>query len=130
MTYASPTTINATKGLGEVLNYANSVTNNWLSNMFLLGIYIIILMGFYKARDDFKGAMAVAGYGTFVVGLFFWIGGFVSGMVFGVAVALAIVGTLMLLLDNNWCYPSYPHIFKEKSVYNIKDLYRSFERRI
>jgi hypothetical protein len=101
MTYANPTTINATKGLGEVLNYVNTVTDSWISNLLMIGIYIIILIGFYKAKDDFKGAMAVAGYGTFVVSLFFWLGGFVSGISFGIAIAVAIIGTVALLLDNN-----------------------------
>ena len=101
MTYASPTTINATKGLGEVFNYVNVVTNSWLSNMFMIGIYVIILLGFYKAKDDFKGALAVAGYGTFVVGLLFWIGGFISGLSFGMTIGGAILGTLVLLMDNN-----------------------------
>jgi len=69
--------------------------------MFLIAIYVIVLIGFYKAKEDFKGAMAVAGYGTFVVALFFWIGGFVSGITFGMAIAGAILGTLVLLMDNN-----------------------------
>lgn len=101
MSYASPTTINATKGFGEILSYANSVTDNWLSNIFLIAIYVIIMIGFYKAKDDFKGAFAVAGYGTFVVALLFWIGGFVSGWALGISIALTIVGTLVLLLDNS-----------------------------
>jgi len=101
MTYVSPSTINATKGFGEVLNYVNFVTDGWLSNMIMIAIYVIVLIGFYKAKDDFKGAMAVAGYGTFVVGLLFWIGGFVSGISLGMATALAILGTLVLLTDNN-----------------------------
>jgi len=101
MTYASPTTINATKGLGEVFNYVNVVTNSWLSNMFMIGLYVIILLGFYKAKDDFKGALAVAGYGTFVAGLLFWIGGFISGIAFGLTIGGAILGTLVLLMDNN-----------------------------
>ena len=101
MTITSPTTINASAGFGEVLTYVNDVTNNWMSNMLLVGIYVIILMGFYKAKDDFSGAMAVAGYGTFVVALLFWIGGFVSGWAFGIAIALAILGTGVLLIDNN-----------------------------
>ena len=101
MTYASPTSINATRGLGEVLNYVNVVTNSWLSNMLMIGIYVIILLGFYKARDDFKGALAVAGYGTFVVGLLFWIGGIISGIAFGMTIGLAILGTAVLLMDNN-----------------------------
>ena len=101
MTYASPTSINATRGLGEVLNYVNVVTNSWLSNMLMIGIYVIILLGFYKARDDFKGALAVAGYGTFVVGLLFWIGGFISGIAFVWIISVAILGTVVLMMDNN-----------------------------
>lgn len=100
MTYASPTDINATKGLGEILIYVNSVTNNWASNMLMIAIYIIVLIGFYKAKDDFAGALAVAGYGTFVIGLLFWVGGFVSGITFGISIAMAIIGTLVLLMDN------------------------------
>ena len=100
MTYASPTSINATRGLGEVLNYVNVVTNSWLSNMLMIGIYVIILLGFYKARDDFKGALAVAGYGTFVVGLLFWIGGFISGIAFVWIISVAILGTVVLMMDN------------------------------
>ena len=101
MTIQSPSTINATEGLGAVLTYVNVVTNSWLSNLFMIGIYVIILIGFYKSKDDFKGALAVAGYGTFVVGLLFWLGGFVSGLAFGMTIGVAILGTLVLLMDNN-----------------------------
>jgi len=101
MTYTSPSTINATKGFGEVLSYLNFITNGWISNMFMIAVYVIVLLGYYKARDDFKGAMAVAGYGTFVVGLLFWIGGFVSGIAFGMAIGGAILGTIVLFLDKN-----------------------------
>jgi hypothetical protein len=100
MTYASPTTINASKGFGEILNYTNEVTNNWISNLFLMGIWIIILIGFYKAKEDFTGALAVAGYGTFVVALLFWAGGFISGWAFGIVIAVAVIGTIALLMDN------------------------------
>ena len=101
MAYDSPTSINASKGFGEILTYVNNVTDGWISNMLMIAVYVIILIGFYKAKDDFKGAMAVAGYGTFVIGLFFWIGGFVSSMAFGMSIGVAIVGTIVLLLDNN-----------------------------
>ena len=99
MTYPSPSSINGTKGLGEILNYVNSVTDNWISNMILIGIYIIVLIGFYKAKEDFKGAMAVAGFGTFVVGLLLWAGGFVSGWALGITIGVTIIGVLVLLLD-------------------------------
>jgi hypothetical protein len=100
MTYPSVTSINATKGLPEILTYVNTVTNNWISNLLIMAIYVIIAVGFYKAKDDFQGAMAIAGYGTFVVSLFFWIGGFISGVAFGMVIGVAILGTLMLLLDH------------------------------
>ena len=99
MAYDSPTTVNATLGFGEFLNYVNGVTNNWFANMMMIGIYVIVLMGFYKAKDDFTGALAVAGYSTFVVGLLFWIGGLISAWAFGMAVAIAILGTAVLLMD-------------------------------
>ncbi len=99
MTYASPTTINATKGLGEILNYVNDVTDQWISNLFLLGIFIIFLVGYYKAKDDFAGAFAVAGFGTFVAGLFFWLGGFVSGWAFAISIAVTLIGVVFILVD-------------------------------
>lgn len=101
ITYPSPSSINATKGFGEIINYVNVVTNSWISNLILIGIYVIILMGFYKAKDDFTGGLAVAGYGTFVVSLFFWIGGFISPVSFGMVIGIAIIGTIVLLLDKN-----------------------------
>ena len=101
MMYPSPTTINTTQGLTSVFNYINLVTGQWISNLFLMAIWIIILIGYYKARDDFKGGMAVAGYVTFVIALFFWIGGFVSGWALGISIAFGILGTLILLMDNN-----------------------------
>jgi len=101
MSYPSPSSINASNGFIEILNYTNLVTNSWISNMMLIAIYIIVLIGYYKAKDDFQGALAIAGYGTFVVALLFWIGGFVSGWAFAISVALAVMGTLVLLMDNN-----------------------------
>ena len=101
MTYPSPASINASKGLGEILAYTNNVTGNWMSQMMLIAIYIIVLVGFYKAKDDFQGALAVAGYGTFVVALLFWLGGFVNGWALAISIALAIIGTLVLLMDHS-----------------------------
>jgi len=99
LTYPSPSTVNASKGLGEILTYTNTVTDSWMSNLLMIAIWVITLIGVYKAKDDFKGALAVAGYVTFVVGLLFWVGGFISGWAFGGAVAIAVIGTLVLVLD-------------------------------
>lgn len=87
------------KGLPEILNYVNEVTGNVFSIMILIGVYILVLMGFYKVKDDFAGAMAVSGFATFVVSLLFWLGGFVSGWVFSIVIGMAIVGVAALVMD-------------------------------
>jgi uncharacterized membrane protein (DUF4010 family) len=97
--YASPTTINASKGFIEILNYVNTATNNWISSLLLLGIYMVIAIGYYKAQNDFSGAMASAGFGTFVVGMLFWMGGFVTGWAFGICVAVLLIGIMAVLMD-------------------------------
>ena len=98
--YDSPTSVNFSDGMIGLIDYVNDVTFSWFSNLLLIGIWVIVFMGFYKSKDDPKGAFAVAGYSTFVVSLLFWIGGWVSGATMGIVVAIAIVGTIPLLLDN------------------------------
>ena len=98
--YASPTTINASEGMISLIQYVNQVTSNWFSNMLILGIWVIILMGFYKAMNDVKGAFAVAGYTTFVISLLFWIGGWITSTTFGIVIAVAIISTIPLFIDN------------------------------
>lgn len=101
MAYPSPTSINASKGLGEITNYVNTVTNYWFGNMLLIAIYVIILIGVYKAKDDFAGAIAIAGFGTFLIGLLFWMGGMITGSMFAVVIAMAIVGAMVLWGSKN-----------------------------
>lgn len=99
MAYASPSSINVTKGLTEIFSYVNTVTSEWFSRLILISIYVIVLMGFYKAKEDFTGAMAVAGFGVFVLALLFWLGGMVSGVTLGISIAMAIIGVVVLLMD-------------------------------
>ena len=97
--YDSPTTINATKGFGEVLTYINTVTNSWVSNMLLVSLYIIMLMGWYRTQgNDFIGGLAVAGFGTSVIATLLWIAGFVGPDTLGVTYAVMLVGVAALLL--------------------------------
>ena len=101
MAYESATSINFTSGLGGMFNYLNSVTHSWFSNLFLIAIYIIFATGFYFARKDFQGAMAVGGFAIFVVGLLFWIGEIISGITFTFVVAVAIIGFASLWTGTN-----------------------------
>jgi|LGOV01.1.fsa_nt_gb hypothetical protein len=92
MPYDSPTSIDFTSGFGGMFNYLNAVTSSWFSNLLLISIYILFATGFYFARRDFFGAMAVGGFATFIIALLFWIGGLISGVTFAFVVAVAIIG--------------------------------------
>jgi len=89
--YASPSTINFTTGFGAMFNYLNTVTHSWFSNLLLISIYLIFATGFYFAKRDFFGAMAVGGFAIFVIGLLFWVGGLISGVTFAFVVGVAVI---------------------------------------
>lgn len=101
MAYDYPSTINASAGIGEILNYINDVTNSWVSRMLLLAFGVIVFVGFLKSKpdDDFKGAFAVGSYATFVIGFFLFLINFVDGVTLGITLALTIISTAILLLD-------------------------------
>ena len=98
MTYASPTTINATQGLDSFLPYLSTVTQFWFGRMLMIAIYLIFLFGYLRANDrDWVGGMAVSGYITFVLGLLFWVIDLISGLDFAVIIGVMAIGTVLLL---------------------------------
>lgn len=101
MTYASPTTINGSAGIGSLLNYVNTVTNFWMSRMLMIGVFVIFLMGYLRNKpdEDFVGAFAVGSYASLVVGMLFWIIGFLDGVTFGIIIALSLISTAILLME-------------------------------
>lgn len=101
MAYASPTSINASEGIGAILNYVNVVTNFWAGRMIMIAIFVLFLVGYIrsKADEDFVGAFAVASYVTFVIGLLFWLINFLDGVSFSIIVGTTIVATAWLLFD-------------------------------
>ena len=100
MTWASPTTVNASAGLGDFLPYIDQVTQHWFGRMLMIAIYLIFLFGYVRTNDkDWVGGMAVSGYVSFIVGLLLWIIGLVSGMDFAVIIGIMAVGTVLLLLQ-------------------------------
>lgn len=99
MAYTDPSSINASKGIFEILTYLNVVTNNWFANMLMISIFVIFSVAYYKSTEDFKGALAVSTYGTLIISLFFWIIGFLSNLSFGVIVGATLLATIVLLTD-------------------------------
>lgn len=101
MTYTSPTTINATQGIGSILNYINEVTNFWISRMIMVAIFVIFLMGYLRSKndDDIIGAVSVASYVSLVIGILFWIIDFLDGVTFGIIIGISLISTALLLMD-------------------------------
>ena len=98
MAWRSPTTINASAGLDSALPYISEVTNFWFGRMVMVAIFVIFIFGYLRAKDDdFIGALAVASYVTFVIRLIFWVIGLVSGLDFGVIIAVTVVSSILLL---------------------------------
>ena len=96
--YTEPTSINWSLGFDQVLHYVNDVTNSWASNMILIGIFIITTMGVVAFKKDYFESMAIAGFLTFMVSVFFWIGGFISGttLVYVIVVTILCFGLLWI----------------------------------
>ena len=92
------TTYNVSAGLPTVLTYVNEVTGHWASNMILIAIYIIFAFGYYHAKRDWFAGIAVAGFGTFVVAIFFRMGGFIQTNTMAIIIAVMIIGFIGLFI--------------------------------
>jgi hypothetical protein len=101
MAWQDPTTINWSEGLGGAIYYVNSISLGWFSNMLLISIYVIALMGYYRSQSDFARGMGVAGAIVFIMGLFFFIAGMVNWIIFGITIAAAIIGFVVLVIDRH-----------------------------
>jgi len=102
MTYSYPTSANlvSSNGFVNFFGWLNSVTNWWFSYMVVLAFYVIVLIAYSKANDDdYASGLGVAGFVTFVVSLLFWLGDMVNNITFGVVIAMAIIGAVVLFVS-------------------------------
>lgn len=103
MTWQDPASINWSNGLVEFFSYINAVTLGWASRMLLIGVFIIVLSGYYKIRDDFAGGIAAAGVATFIVAFAGWLldPPFVDWITFAITIGVMFVGAAIVLVDRN-----------------------------
>lgn len=103
MAWQDPATINWSNGLVEFLAYVNAVTLGWAARLVLLGIFVIVLTGYYKARDDFAGGLAAAGISTFVVAFAGWLldPPFVDWVTLAISIGVMFICAAIVLLDRN-----------------------------
>ena len=52
-----------------------------------------------SGSDDFVGAVAVGSYASLVIGILFWIIGFLDGISFGIIIGITLISTAILMMD-------------------------------
>lgn len=98
MAYPMPTSINWSNGMTDAFVYLNTVTYNWFSNMIVIAVYLIFASGFFFAKRDVFGALAVGGFASFVVSLLLYTASMISGTTFVIVIAVAIVSFATLFI--------------------------------
>lgn len=103
MVWENPANINWSDGFTSFLAYINSVSLGWVSRLLLIGVYVIVVTGYYKIRDDITGALAAAGTATFIVALmgFLLHPPFVDWITFAISIGVLFVGAAAAIIDRN-----------------------------
>lgn len=99
--YDLPTEVDLTQGLSGLFAYLNTQTNNWLSILFLISIYVVFASGYYFAKRDLAGGFAIGGFVTFVIGTLFWVGGFINVVVYVPLVIISIISFAGLWINKH-----------------------------
>lgn len=103
--YEEITTVNLSKGFQEVPAYVNRVTDNWVSIMILVAIYILVVFGVYHSKgssEAFGEGIAIAGFFTAIVATLFWIAGFVNIFHLIWVIVIAIISVGIWFLSNRY----------------------------
>jgi hypothetical protein len=99
MAYTSPAEINASAGLPNLFNYINDVTGNWFINMLIISIFSIILISYTRSsNNDIVTGFGVAGFSTFIISTMLYLGQALSGTIYAITIAVAIIGALGIFL--------------------------------
>ena len=98
--YEYPTSVDLTGGMDGLYVYLNTVTGNWFANLLLIAVFFLFATGFYFAKRDMFGALAVGGFAILVFGTFLWVGGFISAITFSFVVAVAVIGFASLFIGD------------------------------
>jgi hypothetical protein len=99
--YPTTATINASEGISGFLHFLNDGTGGWITNFLMIGLWLIVLIISYKRNDDLSEALAITGFSTFAIGLFFWLSDFLYDIPMGFVTGALIIGVLVLLTNRN-----------------------------
>lgn len=99
--YPSPADVNWSAGLQEAPAFINTVTNGIVMNLVLLAIALIIGSGYWFTKRDLPGAIAVGSFVTWVVSVFFWLGGIIGGFNFVFTTAVMIGSVVYVIVSAN-----------------------------
>ena len=69
--------------------------------MLMVAIFVLFTLGYLRSKsdEDFLGTVSVGSFATFVIGLLFWLMGFVDGVTFGIIIGVTVISVALLMLD-------------------------------
>lgn len=98
MAYTDPTTINMTNPI-NMIYYINNNSNQIFGMGLLISIWLIVFIGYIKAKDDFIGALSISLFVTWILTLLAWLGNITPSYFFGIITGLTIISGLILFGD-------------------------------
>ena len=99
MTYPSVKDEALNESFDVVVNYVNTVSDSWFSNMILIAIFFIGTMVMYKNDQDILESVSVASAITFIFASFFWLGGFIATQTISLVVGVMVISVVSLWLS-------------------------------
>ena len=101
MAFSSPTSVNWSSGGGEIFDYVNEVSGSVFGWMLILCIYVIFAFSIAYYKRDISMALAISGFMTTVIAIFFRIGGIINTLTLGIVIAVAVLGVLIFFFDKS-----------------------------
>lgn len=83
----------------DVVTYANTVSNGWLSILFVIVCTFILIINFkmrgYKTSDSFLAGLFI----SFILGSLLWVMGLLSGNIITIYIILIVLAGIWSVLD-------------------------------
>lgn len=96
--YADPSSVDLSNPI-NLIYYINNNSYQLFGIGFVIVIWILVFIGYYKGREDFTGAFAVSSFIAFLLGLLGWAGGIVPPYFFSIVTGITIISGILLYMD-------------------------------
>jgi len=101
MPFTSPSNINWSSGGGALFDYVNEVSSSVFGWLLILCIYVIFAFSIAYYKRDISMSLAISGFMTTVIAIFFRIGGIINTLTLGITIAVTVLSVLIFFFDKS-----------------------------